>query len=100
MKSITPDTKTWAEYDITVLKLECDPLPEGVSGRKCELHVQGKTCKSTYPIEVLQGDATTGINGATVNVARDGKTYNLSGQRVAPDTKGIVIRDGKKYVNK
>lgn len=100
VKSITPDTKTWAEYDITVLKLECDPLPEGVSGRKCELHVQSKTCKSTYPIEVLQGDATAGINGVTVNVARDGKTYNLSGQRVAPDTKGIVIRDGKKYVNK
>ena len=100
VKSITPDTKTWAEYDITVLKVVCDPLPEGVSGRKCELHVQSKTCKSTYPIEVLQGDATAGINGVTVNVARDGKTYNLSGQRVAPDTKGIVIRDGKKYVNK
>ena len=85
---------------ITVLKVVCDPLPEGVSGRKCELHVQGKTCKSTYPIEVLQGDAVAGVNGVTVNVARDGKTYNVSGQRVADDTKGLVIRNGKKYLNK
>ena len=100
VKSITADTKTWAEYDIVVLKVVCDPLPEGVSGRKCELHVQGKTCKSTYPIEVLQGDAEAGINGVTVNVARDGKTYNIGGQRVADDTKGLVIRNGKKYLNK
>ena len=83
-----------------MLKVVCDPLPEGVSGRKCELHVQGKTCKSTYPIEVLQGDAEAGINGVTVNVARDGKTYNIGGQRVADDTKGLVIRNGKKYLNK
>ena len=36
----------------------------------------------------------------TVNVARDGKTYNIGGQRVADDTKGLVIRNGKKYLNK
>lgn len=29
-----------------------------------------------------------------------GKTYNVWGRQVAPDTKGIVIRGGHKYVNK
>ena len=30
----------------------------------------------------------------------DGRTYNLMGQEVAPDTKGVVIRHGRKYVNR
>ena len=42
---------------------------------------------------------TTGINtvGATVN---NGKWYNLQGQEVAAPTKGLFIKDGKKYVIK
>ena len=35
-----------------------------------------------------------------VDDARNGYTYNLSGQRVGPDYKGIVIKNGKKYVIK
>lgn len=30
----------------------------------------------------------------------DNRTYNLMGQQVAPDTKGIVIRNGRKYINR
>lgn len=32
--------------------------------------------------------------------AEDAPTYNLSGQQVAPDAKGYVIKAGKKYLNK
>lgn len=46
-------------------------------------------------------DATTGI----VNVDADstggnGPLYNIAGQRVNGSAKGIIIRDGRKYVNK
>ena len=40
----------------------------------------------------------TGQGAAPVN--GDGYTYNLSGQRVGPDYKGIVIKNGKKFVIK
>ena len=48
-----------------------------------------------------QGEETDGIksvqgSGFTVN----GEAYNLSGQRVGADYKGIVIVNGKKYMNK
>lgn len=46
-------------------------------------------------------DDPTGISDIEVesNTA-DGKCYNLSGQRVNSNTKGIVIIDGKKYINR
>ncbi len=46
---------------------------------------------------------TTGISGITAaedNAAFDGKTYNLNGQRVSKATKGIYLRNGKKFVVK
>ena len=30
----------------------------------------------------------------------NGQTYNLAGQRVSNDYKGVVVKDGKKYLNK
>lgn len=53
----------------------------------------------------LKQDTSTGIDELRVtnhgNDARgDGYTYNLSGQRVGPDYKGIVIKNGKKMVVK
>lgn len=38
------------------------------------------------------------VNTAKSNAA--GKTYNLMGQQVSASAKGLVIRDGKKFVNK
>ena len=50
-----------------------------------------------YAIE-FTADAT-GINQLTqTNV--QGATYNLAGQRVGDTFKGVVIRDGKKFVQK
>lgn len=47
-------------------------------------------------------DPTTGIN--SVNDVKkslnDGATYNLAGQRVESDYKGVVIRNRKKFVNR
>ena len=57
----------------------------------------------TMPMGVVSTFSTsaTGINGVHVaNKPNDGKMYNLAGQRVGDDYKGIVIVNGKKYLKK
>ena len=44
---------------------------------------------------------TTGIDHVkTADGASDGKAYDLSGRRVNESYKGIVIKNGKKYIQK
>ena len=46
-------------------------------------------------------DPSTGINNALVApAARNAKVYNLAGQQVNASYKGVVIQNGKKYVQK
>jgi hypothetical protein len=42
----------------------------------------------------------TGIDAITATRSADGIIYNLSGQRVATPTRGIYIKNGKKYIIK
>ena len=58
-----------------------------------------------FTLCTLKVDTSTGIDDLRVlnqgnDVRGDGYTYNLSGQRVGPDYKGVVIKNGKKYVIK
>lgn len=48
------------------------------------------------------GEETTGINGITASDTEQNGTalYNLAGQRVAKGYKGLVIKNGKKYLVK
>lgn len=49
----------------------------------------------------LYNSNTSGISDITVSDAnKTGKAYNLQGIEVAPDTKGLIIIDGKKVYNK
>ena len=45
-------------------------------------------------------DDGTGISSVVNNNTVSTETYNLAGQRVSKDYKGIVIKNGKKVVNK
>lgn len=42
----------------------------------------------------------SGINEAKANTQSTSKTYNLMGQQVNANAKGLIIRDGKKFLNK
>ena len=54
-----------------------------------------------FPIVSTFGTTETALNGVTMTKTNtDGATYNLAGQRVAAGTKGIVIVNGKKYLNR
>lgn len=41
---------------------------------------------------------STGISSVKAEAAQNGKTYNLAGQQVSGSYKGLVIKNGKKYV--
>ena len=50
-------------------------------------------------LNFIDGEAT-GINGVNAEAAADGAIYNLAGQKVSAAYKGIVIKNGKKYLVK
>lgn len=56
-----------------------------------------------YEMNVASGAAATAINHITANngtAPDNGATYNLGGQKVGEDAKGIVISNGRKYIRK
>ena len=51
-----------------------------------------------YEMNVASGAVATAVNHITVNngqTSANGATYNISGQRISEDAKGIVIKNGK-----
>ncbi len=46
------------------------------------------------------GTITTGISSVKSAAAQNGAIYNIAGQKVSASYKGLVIMNGKKYVNK
>lgn len=60
--------------------------------------IQGAAAKLTK-VEWIKADTLTGISNATVAPAtKSSKIYNLAGQQVDASYKGVVIKNGKKYV--
>lgn len=52
-----------------------------------------------YTIKVTSG--TSGISNINASeAANEGATFNLLGQKVASNAKGLVIKNGKKFINK
>ena len=74
-----------------------EPLPEGVDYREA-------TIRFAYPgayldYKVTQNQITTDITRVNVDADdADAPTFNMMGQRVSPDTKGVLIRGGKKVI--
>ena len=59
----------------------------------------GNTTNETE-IQWLDIEAFTGISAVKSEKAVDGAIYNMSGQRVSNNYKGLVIKNGKKYIAK
>lgn len=102
-------------YGLNNVMFNAEPLPAGETGRFAvvyvagqEANMNGETVYSTVsdPITIIQGQvnlddvlAVKNVPAAGKKVAT-GKTYSLTGQRVAGNFKGLVIRDGKKFIVK
>lgn len=48
----------------------------------------------------LCGDEATAINGVAKTASAETEAYNLKGQKVRADERGIVIKNGSKMLNK
>ena len=83
---------------------EAEPLPAGETGRWAEVKVKSAFGITAAPsLFILQGDAQVPTGVKAIKFDADGKfvaTYNMSGKRVNENAKGIIIRDGKKFINK
>ena len=60
----------------------------------------GNTGACVVKVTVVRGGTSTGISSVNAAAAKkNGKTYNMAGQEVSSSSaKGIVIKNGKKYV--
>ena len=66
---------------------------------KLYLGRNGNTATNVTLIKVTRG-TDTGIQELPVKVISNGIIYNLAGQKVNENYKGIVIKDGKKFIQK
>lgn len=57
----------------------------------------GTGCLSGFTYEL---SGTSGITSVENAVEADAATYNVAGQRVNANAKGLVIKNGKKYINR
>lgn len=51
-----------------------------------------------YDIKFTPANVSNGISNINVDSAKAGKIYNMAGQQVSGSFKGLVIKNGKKYV--
>ncbi len=80
-----------------------EALPSGTDYRSATVYLHGRGVVADTRIYLLQGNIPEGIEGIPAEATTTTKseaTYNLAGQRVSDSTKGIVIRDGKKFIAK
>jgi len=87
---------------LTFVGFEVDPLPEGVEGRYAYVHITSLKGAYSQPIIIKQGEVElpSGIQAAKTTTAKNGAIYSLTGQRVSKASKGLYIKNGKKYINK
>lgn len=74
-------------------------------GDEVVVYGQLKMYNETYEIDknntLISKNGATGINKVVTDVdSADAPVYNLSGQRVGKNAKGVLIKNGKKYVVK
>ncbi len=58
----------------------------------------GSTIWGSTKYSVIPAEELTGINSVAENQSASEATFNLLGQKVNSNAKGIVVKGGKKYV--
>lgn len=72
-----------------------------IPAKRCYLEVKGTSAKAAFYSLGTNFGETTGISSVENKVEKaDATVYNLAGQAVGKDYKGLVIKNGKKFVIK
>ena len=90
-------------YDKFKLDVEIpnDTKKYDVTGIMGTAKLSGKITNEVFLLSIEE-NVPSGIENVTVESELDenAPVYNLAGQRVSKDTKGILIRNGKKFINR
>ena len=102
-------------FDMAVIKEACDYTIKNVKWYlKDDVNADGKTMENlinatgtdNFKVKIGAGNAVldwgsdTGISNVVNKNTESNAIYNLAGQRVSNDFKGIVVKNGKKYIAK
>lgn len=95
-----PDGKNWS-----AMEKHSDISLDDYAGEKIKIgfkYVSTDAAAGTWEIKNFKvTGVATNINGITENAANENAPiYNLAGQRVNKNAKGILIQNGKKFINK
>lgn len=93
------DDEDVSTYGYMVVSLTAEALPSGTDERsgKVVLELYGKQVE----IPVYQSPNALGVKNISVDRNNnESAAYNLAGQRVNKNYKGLVIKDGRKFMNK
>lgn len=100
---IATDADTDTYYYLGVVNEEPVFRPLAVGGKlavgKCFFTVAKSAGAKNLKMAIID-DETTGISNVRVNTVQSNAIYNLAGQRVNANAKGIIIVNGKKLLNK
>ncbi len=92
---VTTDNEDFADYVIGYAQIEAQALPEGVAYREATVTINADG--ATLEFVVKQGtNPEEAIDN--VNFKNDGKSYNVLGIEVNDDYKGVIIRNGEKFI--
>jgi hypothetical protein len=89
----------WGEPGIN--KLECSFAGKDVSAvKQCALQTSAATVLKVTAIYLVKQGGETGVENIQALENLNGIRYNLSGQRVSDSYKGVVIQNGRKFIQK
>jgi hypothetical protein len=78
----------------------CDKLKSLLDSGRCSVNFIGSDCDMNRKGFIgFEDDTTTAIEGMQLSQTA-GKVFNLKGQKVGADYKGLIIMDGKKFMRK
>ena len=102
VSELTVEDSGYGYFYVTVT---ADELPSDVENRSASIYFEGKGYTSESPLIILQGEGAeaTGISSVEVtsnNTSSDDRTYNVAGQQVDNAYKGLVIKNGHKFMRK
>ena len=84
--------------------VDADPVSEtytlAADAEKLYLGRNGNTATFVTLLKIVRDGGATGIQEIPVKVVYNDAIYNLAGQKVNETYKGIVIKNGKKYIQK
>ena len=82
---------------------DADPTFQTIKVKATDKTIVLKETAGGFDIEnvTITGTGTSGISNINASeAANEGATFNLMGQKVASNAKGLVIKNGKKFINK